>query len=261
MSNISDIIDFARYPLHDLDGFARECNAQLDQHGVLVLPGFIHDAPCEQVKVEADNKKHLAFFCEQNHTVYLSAPDPSYPADHPRNRQVVSTKGCITDDQISQDSPLRTIYDSEVFRDFLGVVLGESELYPYADRLSSLNFHYYESGQELGWHFDNSSFAITLMIQTPLDGGKLEYVKRLRDSATGDMNFDGVGAVLDGSTEPNYLVSENSTLVLFRGRDTLHRVTPIQGERERIQVVLAYNTQPGISLSKEASLTFYGRVG
>ena len=261
MSIISDIIDFARYPINDLDGFAMDCNAHLDQHGALILPGFIKDAALKAVKAEAENKKKLAYFCEQTHTVYLSAPDPSYSDNHPRNRQVVSTKGCITDDQISKDSPLRAIYDSEEFRKFLCVVLGESVLYPYEDPLSSLNVHYYEAGQKLGWHFDNSSFAITLMIQTPLAGGELEYVKRLRDSATGDMNFDGVGAVLDGSVEPNRLLSENSTLVLFRGRDTLHRVTPVKGERERIQVVLAYNTQPGFSLSEEARLTFFGRVG
>jgi len=67
--------------------------------------------------------------------------------------------------------------------------------------------------------------------------------------------------VLGGSVDPNRLVSENSTLVLFRGRDTLHRVTPVKGDRDRILAVLAYNTQPGISLSEEARLTFFGRVG
>ncbi len=261
MSEIAKIIDFDRYSINDLEGFALDCQAHLDQQGALILPGFIKDAALETVKAEAKHKKNLAYFCEQTHTPYLSAPDPNYPDNHPRNRQVLSTKGCITDDQISEDSPLRAIYDSEEFRQFLCVVLGEARLYPYEDSLSSLNVHYYETEQELGWHFDNSSFAITLMIQAPLAGGALEYVKQLRDSANDDMNFDGVRAVLDGEIKPNSLRFEDSTLVLFRGRDTLHRVTPVKEERERIQVVLAYNTQPGISLSEEAQLTFFGRVG
>ena len=261
MSGILDLIDFARYPINDLDAFAMDCNARLDWDGTLSLPGFVTDAALNAIRTEAENTKRSAYFCEQTHTVYLSAPDPSYSDNHPRNRQVVSTKGCITDDQISSESPLRAIYDHEAFRKFLCVVLGEAALYPYEDPLSSLNIHYYAAGQELGWHFDNSSFAITLMIQTPQAGGELEYVKQLRNSATGDMNFDGVGAVLGGSVDPDRLVSEDSTLVLFRGRDTLHRVTPVKGNRDRILAVLAYNIQPGISLSEEARLTFFGRVG
>ena len=49
-------------------------------------------------------------------------------------------------------------------------------------------------------------------------------------------------------------------LVLFRGRNALHRVTPVEGERTRMLVVLAYNAKPGISLSESARMTFYGRL-
>jgi len=41
-------------------------------------------------------------------------------------------------------------------------VLNEESLYKYDDNLSSINIHFAKTGQELGWHFDNSSFAITL---------------------------------------------------------------------------------------------------
>lgn len=97
------------------------------------------------------------------------------------------------------------------------------------------------------------------MIQSAESGGQVVYVKQLRNSEIGDMNFDGVGKVLDGITKPVQLAQTEGTLVLFRGRDTIHRVTPNTGNRDRILVVLAYNTEPGISLSEEARLTFYGR--
>lgn len=260
MEDIANIIDLKRYPINDLEGFASECNEKLNEHGSVVLSGFIKDHALHEVKEEAEEKKHLAYFCEQTHSAYLSPSDPNYPDDHPRNRQVVSTKGCITDDQVDEKSVLRTLYDSKEFRQFLCNVLGETELFPYKDSLSSINVHYHLTGQELGWHFDNSSFAITLMIQSAKFGGKVEYVKQLRDSKNGDMNFDGVGKVLDGATRPMELTQSNGSLVLFRGRDTIHRVTPNKGNRERILVVLAYNTKPDISLSEEARKTFYGRV-
>ncbi|MCZ4279844.1 hypothetical protein O4H49_03580 [Kiloniella laminariae] len=49
--------------------------------------------------------------------------------------------------------------------------------------------------------------------------------------------------------------------MLFRGRNALHRVAPVEGDRTRILVVLAYNSQPGIALSESACMTFYGRLG
>lgn len=56
------------------------------------------------------------------------------------------------------------------------------------------------------------------------------------------------------------LAIEPGALVLFRGRNSIHRVTPTQGETNRMLAVLAYNSQPGIALSEAASKTFYGRV-
>jgi hypothetical protein len=53
---------------------------------------------------------------------------------------------------------------------------------------------------------------------------------------------------------------KSGALVLFRGRDAIHRVAPVEGGN-RILVVLAYNTEPGIALSVSARQTFFGRLG
>ena len=121
--------------------------------------------------------------------------------------------------------------------------------------------HYAGTGQELGWHFDNSAFAVTLLLQAPEGGGEFQYVRDLRDADGGDMNFSGVEDVLDGRHQPATLEVTPGTLVLFRGRNSLHRVTPTIGERTRILVVLAYNATPGVALSEAARMTFYGRLG
>jgi len=121
--------------------------------------------------------------------------------------------------------------------------------------------HFADAGQELGWHFDNSEFAITLLLQAPEAGGTFEYVRDLRDAAADDMNYAGVASVLDGSTDASQLAVTPGTLVLFRGRNSMHRVTPTIGKRTRILVVLAYNAAPGIALSEAARMTFFGRLG
>ena len=259
MSALAAIVDVERYPL-TAPAFQTACRATLAETGALVLPGFLLPEATESIRREGEAKQNQAYFCSQRHNVYLTAPDPGYPDDHPRNREIVSSKGCITDDQISRNSPLRGLYDAPAFRDFLCAVLGEASLHAYADPLSSINLHYARPGQELGWHFDNSSFAITLMIEAPQAGGAFEYVSGLRDADEGEMNFELTARVLDGEVEPRRLAMAAGTLVLFRGRNAMHRVAPVEGGRTRMLVVLAYNTEPGIALSESARMTFYGRL-
>ncbi|WP_107852278.1 HalD/BesD family halogenase [Oceanimonas marisflavi] len=255
---LRDIIDLQACPIDD-PGFRNRCRQTLEQTGALVLTGFMKPAAVELVRQEGLAKQHLAYYTAKQHNVYLSESDPAFAGDHPRNASVTSSKGCITDDIVAQDSPLRTLYNAGVFRDFLGEVLEET-LYEYADPLSSINLHYASEGQELGWHFDNSSFATTLLIQKPAGGGVFEYVENLRDADNGDMNYDGVGRVLAGKVTPKQLSMEPGALVLFRGRNALHRVTPTEGDITRMLVVLAYNNQPGVALSENARMTFYGRL-
>lgn len=259
MNTLQTIVNLKQHPISDPD-YQQACKTQLDRDGVLVLPDFYSAQAIAQTRQEGLDKQHLAWFCQQQHNVFLTPADNDYPMSHPRNREVISSKGCITDDQIADDSPLRTLYNAEAFQTFLCRVLGEQQLHPYADPLSSINLHYARAGQELGWHFDNSAFAITLLIQQPEAGGHFEYVRDVRDAAHQDMNFAGVADILEGKTPTQTLNMPAGTLVLFRGRNSLHRVTPVQGEITRLLVVLAYNSEPGVSLSESARLTFYGRL-
>ena len=257
---LEDVIALEKHPLARAQ-YAQSCAEILADKGVLVLTDFIVPAALQDMQEEAKAGQGEAYFCAQNHSVYLTPPDPDFPADHPRNREVVSSKGCICDDVIGADSPLRTLYDSTLFRAFIKTVTGEEALHPYADPLSSINIHYAGRGQELGWHFDNSSFAITLLIEKPDAGSRFEYVKDLRDADAGDMNFESVGALLDGEIQPEVLEMDPGTMVLFRGRNSIHRVSPNESDKTRMLAVLAYNSQPGIALSESARMTFYGRLG
>ena len=257
---IEDVVDLERHPL-DCDEFRGKCKRAIDEEGVVVLKGFLQQPAIDSVRREgAVNQKH-AFYTSAPHNIYLKPPDyDSFPPQHPRNREISSSKGCITTDQIPKDSALHVLYDSCRFREFLCAVLDEKELYAYADPLSSINLHYASEGQELGWHFDNSSFAITLMIQSAESGGVFEYVRDVRNADAGDMNYELSGKVLDGRVSVKTLTMEPGTLVLFRGRNSLHRVTPVQGDRARMLVVLAFNAEPDIALSESARMTFYGRL-
>lgn len=250
-----DIVDLDRHPLSAAD-YRAACRDTLERNGVLVLSGFLRPPTVQQLRSEGAEHQRHAYFTASDHNIYLAANDDALSPAHPRNRRVSSSKGCITTDQIPDGSALRALYDSDCFKHFLGAVLGEPELHPYADPLSSINLHYASAGQELGWHFDNSSFAITLLVQKPQAGGTFEYVRDARSLDTASLDD-----VLAGERPASQLTMNEGDLVLFRGRDALHRVTPTQGDVTRMLAVLAYNAEPDVSLSESARLTFYGRLG
>ena len=257
--NINKWVNLQTCPLDSID-FANQCRQKLSEEGVLLIPQFLQSEALKQTIKEAEAQTHLAYFTKKTHNVYLSEPDASLPETHVFNRQVKSSKGCITTDQIQKESGLHIIYNNFIFKKFIAHVVRENAIYPYADTLSGINIHYANEGEELGWHFDNSSFAITLLLQAPKEGGLFQYVRDLRNSNSEDMNFNGVETVLNDEVPVKTLNMEEGTLVLFRGLNSMHRVTPTIGNKTRILVVLAYNNKPGVSLSETARMTFFGRL-
>lgn len=256
---LADWLALQDHPIDDLH-FRDQCRHTLDAAGVLVLRDFFTEALRAHVLREVDDQQDGAFYANQTHNIWLTEPDRQLADDHIYNRQFVSSKGLLADDQLAADSPLRTVYDALAFRSFIAAVVGAEELFPYADELSSINVHFHQPGQELGWHFDNSSFAVTALIRVPQAGGHFEYVPSLRTSATDDQNFAGVSHAVSTGEGVQTLTFGEGDLVLFRGRDSMHRVTPSEGDVTRVLVVFAWNDRPGIGLSDSAKQTFYGRL-
>lgn len=252
-------IDSYAHPIGDPD-YVTACKEELDAAGALVLPRYFTAEAIKAVVDESAHRESEAFYADSTHNVYLTPADDSLPEDHAFNRRVASSKGLLADDQVPADSPLRDVYNDSTFRSFLCGVLGIEAVHPYADDLSSINVHFAAAGRELGWHFDNSSFAVTMLLQAPDGGGEFEYVAAARDSDAGDQGYERVVSILDGIEPVKVLDFEPGALVMFRGRDAIHRVTPTLGDTTRMLVVFAFNDAAGVTLSESALETFYGRV-
>ena len=256
--NPETIVNLKLHPIQD-EGYNISCKAQLERSGALVMEDFLTSETVDFLQIEACELRPQAYFCHQNHNAYLLDPDHAFPAEHIRNLEQVSDKGCVPHDQLPDRSPLRALYEWSDFQKFLEGVLGVT-VFPYADTLSSININYYEQGQQLGWHYDNASFAVTLMIQASEDGGEFEYLENVRNKEAGDPGYPDTEAVIKGNLHPKTLAMGEGALVLFRGRNSLHRVVPVSSERSRILVTLNFNTEPNVMLSELARLAFFGRL-
>ena len=261
---VKDLIDLARYPVDRLDAEAgcslvERCRAELEAEGACVLEGFLRPEAARLALAEIEGLLDQAYYCEKDHNPYLSPDDPGLPADHPRNAPQVSDLGCLPDDLFAEGSVLRRLYQWDSLRAFIAALLGVPRLYPYADPLGSLNVNVFQPGQQIGWHYDNADWAVTLMLQPAETGGVYEYVPMTREP--GRENYDELAHTLGGNrARVRELAQGEGALVLFRGRYSVHRVTPVEGTRPRLVAVLSYDTQPGVMLSEHNRKLFYGRV-
>lgn len=87
----------------------------------------------------------------------------------------------------------------------------------------------------------------------------LDAVTKLR--SPDDERYDAVGSVLAGSRVGVERISMRpGALMLFEGRRSMHRVTPVAGTRSRYVALLADDTQPDRDSSKLLKLVRYGRL-
>ena len=87
--------------------------------------------------------------------------------------------------------------------------------------------------------------TVTLMLQAPEAGGAFEMVPNVRSDS--DPNHDYLRAVVQGE-RPQDIVEvarEPGSLYIFRGSNSVHRVSPVTGDTLRIMGVLVYETEPG----------------
>lgn len=264
MHPYADVVDLDEYPIDRLDSpegraFLDRSRAELAEHGVCTLAGFIRpDAVATMVSL-AESLAPRAWASDQSHTVYFETPDETVDPKDPRAWQVRSAKHGIAYDYIPADAPLRRLYESDDMTGFIAAVVGVPQLYRSADPLDALQITSFGDGEELGWHFDRSEFSVTVMYRRAGAGGEFDYVPGLRSPE--DPFYAETQSVLQGDHSRALRLHGNpGDLAIFRGRYAMHRVTEVVGEPSRLNSVLTYGQVPDMRLNDLTSQLFYGRT-
>jgi hypothetical protein len=261
---MSGLVDLDRYPVDDLDSpKAHEviaCHAeQLRERGVSVLPGFVPSEVVATMVEECDALADQSYHQDTQGTPYLELPSDGWPAGHPRVTWARSSVHTIGYDQFPSSSAMRQLYERDDLLVFVGRILGREPLFRYADPIGALNLAVMVEGDELGWHYDQTDFVVSLALQSSEQGGDFENVARLR--SVDDERYDEVARILRGHDRGRVVVEPMApgTLMLFEGRYSLHRVTPIEGNRSRYVGLFGYDTNPDTMSSELLKLVRYGR--
>ncbi len=258
----TDLINLTDYPIHtdgpERDAVLARVWADLEKDGCAVLKGFLTPAGVAALTNEADGVADRGHSSFSKTNVYFSQDDPSLPEDDPRRRFYERSNAFIAADNFAPDGPLRQVHDFEGFDQFIQDCLQEEKFYRYADPLADVIVNMASEGNGFPWHFDTNNFTVTLAIQNANAGGAFEYAPKIREN---DENFPEVKRVLDGTSDKIRVLNlEPGDLQLFRGRYSLHRVAPLEGDRPRYVAIFSYVEEPGMVGSVERTKQLYGRT-
>ena len=265
MTPVEQCIDLERYPVFDLGSsrgqqVVREAHEERARRGMAVLPGFLRADAIDALRSECESVAKRGHFSEVWGTPYIEVPDPQLPEDHPRRILSRTALTAVAYDLFPADSALRRLYESDTLLEMMRVLIGREQLYRYADPFGALNLASMSDGDELHWHYDQTDFVVSIAVQSSDSGGDFECVPLIR--GPGHESYDEVRAVLQGrgGALVQTIPMTPGTLMVFEGRHSLHRVSPIRGPRPRYVALLAYDTRPGTDSSPLLKRVRYGRL-
>ncbi len=260
-----EVINLNAYPIEDTStpeyaALVERLRAELDTRQYVALPDFIRQPAREQAVAQVEGILDQANHNRSDRNCYLHRkPDPSFPSDHARNIFHSASSRMLAADLLPLSSPLKTLYYWDNMKQFVAGIVGVDRLFDNDDPMQPVNALCYMDGDRSAWHFDSTNaFTMTLMLQAPEEGGRFEMVPNTRSDD--DQCYERVARVMQGDTDDAVEVGrEEGALCIFRGCNSLHRVSPVEGDRLRIMGVFVYENEPGVIGDPEVNQTVYGR--
>lgn len=272
MVEAHEIVDLDRYPIVDIDtpaarGLVERCRRDLEEKALCALPGFIREAALPALVAEAEALVSRSYRSDNLRTPYGWMCNKGFPPDHPRSQVFRNHSGYIMADQFAEDGPIKRLFHWDPLTDFVREALGVATLYRSACPHLSLNLGIQQEGDQFGWHFDTNDGVVSLLLQRPEEGGHFEYAPYIRSEE--DEAYPEMARLFAG--EPGVAqrpAMAPGTFVLFKGRRSCHRVSPVgRTARPRLIALFSYDERPGM-VFPEASVrdlmnpspeTYYGQ--
>ena len=268
---LDQVVDTGRYRLSEPDSpgspgstgrqaVISRARHELSTLGCTVLPDFIRPSLHELLRQECAAITPRAHFDVETVNVYNIDVNATLPPAHPGRRTFRRGNAFVARDRIPADSLISRLYSHQAFQRFVADCFGLPQLHELADPLSGLVLNVVQPGMEHPWHFDTNEFTVSMLTQQAQDGGVFEYCPNIRSAQ--DERFDDVRDVLDGRGQEltTRLPLRPGDLQLFKGRYSLHRVSPVQGRVARHSAIFAYSERPGVIGSVARTRQLFGRV-
>lgn len=258
----------------------KAARAQFESTGAVTFPEFITSASLEDILVQTRNCEDNAFTTDDVHNAHLLPADPEFPGNSVRNFEMRTKVASLAFDELPQNSKLAELYRNPTVRQLVAAIVSKEVLYLSEDPLGCCSINVFRPGYYHSFHFDESEFSTTLMLQEASveRTGLFQYTHPLRQNRE-DLALQPVAAAVkkydehnvpvllevdgdantDAAPELHTLEFRPGTLSVFSGSKSLHRVTKVEGDQSRLVAVLTFASQPGFRNSAKVQKLFWGR--
>ena len=256
---------------------------ELQTAGAVSFPQLLTRKAVQHAVEDLRRCEDQAYTTDECHTAYLKDVDStSFATDSVYNHEMRTQVASTAFDELSEDSVLKALYQDPRLLQLVSKIV-DKELFLSEDPLGCCSVNVFRPNYHHSFHFDESEFSVTLMLQPAEDrtSGLFQYTNPLRQSsddlaleqtAKALEMFDPEG--LDGkklsectAAQPNdddnpvlhTLDFQPGTLLVIAGSKSLHRVTKIRGTKSRLVAVLTFASRPGFCNSAAVQKMFWGR--
>ena len=261
---LGDIVDLTHYPIDDLDGhgaaLVEYCRDTLCAEALCVLPNFVHAAALTRMVDEVLSRQDKTYHVENLRSMYSWLDATKFPDDHIVNLRTANHLDSIIRDDLPSDGLLNQLYEMDEVVEFCRRCLGFDSLYRVMCPHLSLNVKVMGKGARHAWHFDQNDGVFSLLLQAPRGGGHYEYAPYIRSDH--EENYAAIRALVAGDRSLVKRVDiKPGSFCLFRGSQSLHRVSPITaGSPDRLIALFSYTTKFGLSYTESTLRTVLGCV-
>lgn len=256
-----------------------EARRSYERTGAAIFPDILTADALQRCIQDARSQEDTAFTTDDKHTAYLRPVDLNKSPKSVVNFEMKTQVASIAFDELGKDSQLADFYRQPALRELVARVVGKDQIFLSEDPLGCCSINVFRPGYHHSFHFDESEFSTTLMLQEAQDlsSGLFQYTNPLRDSpndlALGSVSraiheydpfatdpFDEQGNdELEGAPPLHTLDFRPGTLSIFAGSKSLHRVTTVKGDSSRLVAVLTFASVPGFRNSPAVQKLFWGR--
>ena len=256
---VTDLVNLDSYPIQDIQSptaqaLVTKCRQDLDKNALCTLENFVSPETLMVMKTEIDDLLPSAYRAEHERTPYSWRYNLDFPDGHPRRALHWNRYGYLLYDQFNKMALISQLFEWPPLTEFVRQVLGFETLYRTADPYLSIVANIMQAGDELAWHFDTNDGVVSLMLQPADEGGHFEYAPYIRDEV--DENYGSIQKLFEGSSSlADQPAIEAGTFVLFKGRRSCHRVTPIgQTTHPRVNILYSFDERPGMVFSQASQM-------
>ncbi len=252
--DMNKLIDLDRYPIDRLNNkpgqlLVAQCRSDLEDSAAAILPSFVRQSAILKMAKEAESLVQIAHRYDGDRAPFYDVDDNERSDDDSLQSRVRSARHpnryCqILNYQIPNSSDLRAIYLWPPLTEFIRQVLNVEHLFQSQCPHLALTMKVAYEGDTDGWHYDPNDGVITLVLQTPDNGGEFEYAPDVRNQ--NDQNYAGVDRLYKSpDVEAIRPTLEPGTFTFFNGRYSMHRVRPVGLTRQpRIVSIFSFDQRP-----------------